>query len=117
MATLLAITPGLLSTHQASPKLDRAHQGLDQWPHLRAIAQLDLCTNLTEVHQLHAQLTKTGFARDPITLSKLITLTAISDMGNLDYSESIFNGIENPNTFMYNAMIKGFSGLYSSFCN
>ncbi|XP_011623476.1 pentatricopeptide repeat-containing protein At5g48910-like [Amborella trichopoda] len=31
-------------------------------------------------------------------------------MGNLDYSESIFNGIENPNTFMYNAMIKGFSG-------
>ncbi|KAL5701605.1 hypothetical protein ACHQM5_026924 [Ranunculus cassubicifolius] len=64
---------------------------------------------MIHLQQLQAQMTKLSLDHNPIAISKLISFSAISNHGNLTYSCSILSHTINPTSFMYNAILRGFS--------
>ncbi|XP_031489648.1 pentatricopeptide repeat-containing protein At1g08070, chloroplastic-like [Nymphaea colorata] len=73
-----------------------------------SICLLEMCTNMAELRQVHARMVKTGLSRDTLAASRLIVFSATRDFGSLDYARSVFSDVEEPNSFMWNAMLGGF---------
>ncbi|KAJ9709260.1 hypothetical protein PVL29_000964 [Vitis rotundifolia] len=69
------------------------------------ISLLESCTQTSEICQVHGSMVKTGLVNVPFTLSKLLA----SSIQDIDYAASIFNHIPNPNLFMFNTMLRGYS--------
>ncbi|XP_043723839.1 pentatricopeptide repeat-containing protein At1g26900, mitochondrial-like [Telopea speciosissima] len=74
--------------------------------HENLIPSLKSCNQTSEASQIHAHMIKTGLDVIPFTVSKLLASCALLDM---DYAASIFNQIQNPNLFMFNTMLRGYS--------
>lgn len=70
---------------------------------------LQRCSHVEELRQVHAQLLKTGLILDEILASKVLALCASPNFGSLAYGRIVFERISRPNTFMWNAMIRGYS--------
>ncbi|KAI9118695.1 hypothetical protein K1719_010140 [Acacia pycnantha] len=66
---------------------------------------LKSCKRSCEINQIHGYMVKTGLDSIPFNLSKLLAVT-ICDLG---YAASIFNYIQNPNLYMFNTMLRGYS--------
>ncbi|KAI9121256.1 hypothetical protein K1719_008289 [Acacia pycnantha] len=66
---------------------------------------LKSCKKSSEINQIHGYMVKTGLDSVPFNLSKLLAAT-IHDIG---YAASIFSYIQNPNLFMFNTMLRGYS--------
>lgn len=71
---------------------------------------LKSCKTITEIHQFHCYMIKTSLTNVPFTLSKLLA-ASIFDM---NYASTIFTSIQNPNLFMFNTMLRGYSVSNSS---
>ncbi|XP_015576852.2 pentatricopeptide repeat-containing protein At1g26900, mitochondrial [Ricinus communis] len=69
------------------------------------ICLLKLCKRTSEISQVHGFMIKTGIDQDPFATSKLLA----SSIQDLKYAASIFNHTQNPNLFMYNTLLRGFS--------
>ncbi|KAJ0038524.1 hypothetical protein Pint_22715 [Pistacia integerrima] len=69
------------------------------------ISLLKSAQQITEISQIHGYMLKTGLDRNPFTLSKLLA----SSVQNIEYAASIFKHIQNPNLFMFNTMLRGYS--------
>ncbi|XP_072972067.1 pentatricopeptide repeat-containing protein At1g26900, mitochondrial [Typha angustifolia] len=67
---------------------------------------LKSCTKSSHLHQLHAQMIKSGLDHLPFPASKLLAAAALLDF---HYARSIFYAIQNPNLFQYNTMLRAFS--------
>jgi pentatricopeptide repeat protein len=59
--------------------------------------------------QIHAHIYKTGLIVNPVPMSRLLASSTSPDFGNLTYAQKVFDRISRPNTFMWNAMIRGYS--------
>ncbi|CAK9183765.1 unnamed protein product [Ilex paraguariensis] len=59
----------------------------------------------TEITQVHGSMIKTGLDLVPFTLSKLLAASIL----DINYAASIFRSIQNPNLFMFNTMLRGYS--------
>lgn len=66
---------------------------------------LKSCNGTSEISQVHCYMVKTALDLVPFTLSKLLA-SAILD---IKYAASIFRDIRNPNLFMFNTMLRGYS--------
>ncbi|KAG6574062.1 Pentatricopeptide repeat-containing protein, mitochondrial, partial [Cucurbita argyrosperma subsp. sororia] len=66
---------------------------------------LKSCNGTSEISQIHCYMVKTALDLVPFTLSKLLA-SAILD---IKYAASIFKVIRNPNLFMFNTMLRGYS--------
>ncbi|KAF5741590.1 pentatricopeptide repeat-containing protein [Tripterygium wilfordii] len=71
----------------------------------KLISILTSCKHTYEVSQIHGYMVKTGIDKDVFALSKLLA----SSIRDTEYAASIFNHIENPNLFMFNTMLRGYS--------
>ncbi|PPR86010.1 hypothetical protein GOBAR_AA34679 [Gossypium barbadense] len=71
---------------------------------------LESCKTIKQAFQVHAQIILNGFQHHVFPISRLISFFALlgSEEG-LNYSQIIFCQIEQPNQFIYNTMIRGFS--------
>ncbi|KAF3431440.1 hypothetical protein FNV43_RR26171 [Rhamnella rubrinervis] len=69
------------------------------------ISLLKSCKHISEVTQVHGFMVKSGHDHDPFTLSKLLA----SSIQEIEYAASIFDHIQNPNLFMFNTMLRGYS--------
>ncbi|KAJ9170794.1 hypothetical protein P3X46_018872 [Hevea brasiliensis] len=67
------------------------------------------CSSMKELKPIHAQIILNGLNNETLTLGKLISFCAVADAGNLDYGQLLFNQIPEPNKFMYNSLIRGYS--------
>ncbi|CAK9182582.1 unnamed protein product [Ilex paraguariensis] len=69
-----------------------------------------MATSISELHQAHAHMLKTGLFHHPFAASRLIT-TAITNTNSdtLPYAQSIFTRIQHPNTYIYNTMIRAYA--------
>lgn len=67
------------------------------------------CTSMAHLRQLHSHLIRTGLARDLIATSRLLSFAATSPSGDLSYALRLFSHYPNPNTFMYNILIRAVS--------
>ncbi|KAL6143496.1 hypothetical protein ACLB2K_054191 [Fragaria x ananassa] len=65
------------------------------------------CTNLKALKQVHASMVIHGFNSNPSALGELIFASAMSISGTIGYAHKVFDQITEPNTFMWNTMIRG----------
>lgn len=63
---------------------------------------------MKDLEKIHAQLIKTGLAKDTFAASRVLAFCA-SPAGNMDYACMVFKHIKNPNLFIWNTIIRGFS--------
>ncbi|KAL5819470.1 hypothetical protein ACOSQ3_023401 [Xanthoceras sorbifolium] len=64
---------------------------------------------MNQIKQVQAQIIIQGLTNQTLTLGKLIGFCAVSDAGNLEYAQLVFDQIKLPNKFMYNSLIRGYS--------
>nr|DAD21621.1 TPA_asm: hypothetical protein HUJ06_023084 [Nelumbo nucifera] len=76
---------------------------------VQTLSVLERCSDMEEIKQIHAQLFKTGLVLDSTPVTKLLTFSATSVSGNLAYAQLVFDSIQQPNIFMWNIMIRGYS--------
>ncbi|XP_050227901.1 pentatricopeptide repeat-containing protein At5g66520 [Mercurialis annua] len=75
----------------------------------QTLSLLDRCSTMVELKQIHAQMLKTGLHLESITTSKLLAFAASPSSGDLTYANTVFDRISRPNSFMWNAMIRGYA--------
>lgn len=66
------------------------------------------CTTMKDLQKIHAQLIKTGLVTDTIAASRVLAFCA-SPARNMNYAYMVFSQIQNPNHFIWNTIIRGFS--------
>lgn len=64
---------------------------------------------MRDLKQIHAQLIKTGLAKDTVAASRILAFTAGDPSGDLNYAYMVFTRIQKPNLFTWNTIIRGFS--------
>ncbi|OMO71278.1 hypothetical protein COLO4_28317, partial [Corchorus olitorius] len=74
-----------------------------------SLALLTKCKTLKTLKQIHASLVKTGLHSDPFFAGKLILHCAVTISDALQYAHRLFLHFPNPDIFMYNTLIRGFS--------
>ncbi|XAR70693.1 hypothetical protein NMG60_11027642 [Bertholletia excelsa] len=72
------------------------------------VSLLKKCRNMEEFRQAHAQILKLGMCWSSFCASNLVATCALSDWGSMDYACSIFRQIEDPGSFAFNNMIRGY---------
>ncbi|OVA13338.1 Pentatricopeptide repeat [Macleaya cordata] len=71
----------------------------------KIIPLLQSCTKASEITKIHARMIKAGLDFIPFPISKLLAASIL----DIDYAASIFSQIQNPNLFMFNTMLRGYS--------
>ncbi|XP_016457143.1 pentatricopeptide repeat-containing protein At5g56310 [Nicotiana tabacum] len=77
-------------------------------PRLSLLA--DQCTSMYQLKQIHAQMIITARIHDNYAASRLLTFCALSESGNLSYALKLFDSINEPNSFMWNTLIRAQAG-------
>ncbi|XP_057515270.1 pentatricopeptide repeat-containing protein At2g42920, chloroplastic [Amaranthus tricolor] len=67
------------------------------------------CTTIQDLKKIHAHFIKTGLAKHTLPISRVLAFAATSPAADINYAYSIFTRIHNPNIFMWNTIIRGFS--------
>ncbi|KAK1570765.1 hypothetical protein Q3G72_006671 [Acer saccharum] len=70
---------------------------------------LNQCKTLKTVDHIHACLLKTGLFSNPYIFGKLLNHCSVTISDSLDYATRLFLHYPNPDVFMYNTLIRGFS--------
>ncbi|OVA12429.1 Pentatricopeptide repeat [Macleaya cordata] len=82
-------------------------------PQPSIITFTEMTNSISEIHQAHAQMLKTGLFHNPFAASRLISFstisTSISNPQTLTYAYSVFNRIPNPNNYLWNTIIRSFA--------
>ncbi|XP_077247127.1 pentatricopeptide repeat-containing protein At5g08305-like [Tasmannia lanceolata] len=73
------------------------------------ISLLDRCKSMRELKQIHARVIAFGLAGDYFFASKILLFSAVSDCGDIDYSDKFFHYLSNPTIFNWNTIIRGYS--------
>ncbi|KAL4565141.1 hypothetical protein LXL04_029226 [Taraxacum kok-saghyz] len=71
------------------------------------IYHLKKCKNMEDLKQSHSLILKLGLLSSSFCTSNLISISALSHFGSMDYACSIFHQIDCPNSFQFNTMIRG----------
>ncbi|KAB2610872.1 pentatricopeptide repeat-containing protein [Pyrus ussuriensis x Pyrus communis] len=66
------------------------------------------CPSRKDLQKIHAHLLKTGLANDTIAASRVLAFSA-SPPGDINYAYMVFRHIKEPNPFIWNTIIRGFS--------
>ncbi|KAI4326998.1 hypothetical protein L6164_019507 [Bauhinia variegata] len=93
-------------TVRMAPKLTK-NLGLDSPQSQSCLSLLELCNSLKEFKQAHSKLIKLGLLQHPLPLTRLLACCTLCPDADMNYARSIFELDENPNTFVYNFMIRG----------
>ncbi|KAF3658988.1 putative cytochrome 94A1-like [Capsicum annuum] len=77
-------------------------------PHLSLLA--DQCTSLHQLKQIHAQMIIRTRIHDNYAASRLLSFCALSESGSLSYASRLFDNVKEPNSFMWNTLIRAQAG-------
>ncbi|KAL5557198.1 hypothetical protein UlMin_039434 [Ulmus minor] len=70
---------------------------------------LEKCSSMRELKQIHTQILLHGLIDENLTIGKLISFCAVGNSGDLRYGQLVFDHVREPNKFMYNSLIRGYS--------
>ncbi|RAL40887.1 unnamed protein product [Cuscuta campestris] len=79
-------------------------QPLSNFPRLSLLA--DKCTSMCQLKEIHALMITTGRIHDNYAASRLFSSAALSHAVDLNYALEIFGSILEPNSFMWNTLIR-----------
>lgn len=69
------------------------------------------CNSMDQLKQIHLQTVQKGLLSDPINCYKIIAFCCTHGSGSMNYARRVFDTILEPNIFVWNTMIKGYSRL------
>ncbi|KAK6928532.1 Pentatricopeptide repeat [Dillenia turbinata] len=69
----------------------------------------DRCKSMDQLKQIHAQMIVSSRIQDNFAASRLLSFCALTESGDLNYASKLFNCIEEPNSFMWNTMIRAYA--------
>lgn len=72
----------------------------------RVMSLFKFCSTMKDLKQIHARIIQLGFDQDLFVLAKMVEFCSVQ--GDMDYSVSVFDRIENPDGFLWNTIIRGF---------
>lgn len=64
---------------------------------------------MSELKQIHALLLNFGLSQDHSFATKILSFSALSESGNIDYSFRFLSQLSDPSTFDWNTVIRGYS--------
>ncbi|XP_058080744.1 putative pentatricopeptide repeat-containing protein At3g05240 [Magnolia sinica] len=99
----------LLSLHTASPAKTNQNPEFKFPTHPNLHSLLAKCTFIKELKQIHAHIIQIGYLKEIVTAGKLIAFCATSHMGDLCHAQLVFDQIAEPNRFLWNSLIRGYS--------
>ncbi|XP_017409149.1 pentatricopeptide repeat-containing protein At2g20540 [Vigna angularis] len=70
----------------------------------RFVATLRTCSKIAELKKLHAHIVKLSLSQSNFLATKMLDLC--DNLGHVDYATLIFQNLEDPNVFSYNAIIR-----------
>ncbi|CAA2997707.1 pentatricopeptide repeat-containing At4g18840 [Olea europaea subsp. europaea] len=69
----------------------------------------EAATSISQLHQAHAYMLKTGLFQQTFAVSRLVTAATTISHHGLSYAESIFAHVHRPNSYIYNTMIHAYA--------
>ncbi|KAJ4970854.1 hypothetical protein NE237_003953 [Protea cynaroides] len=63
---------------------------------------------MAELKQFHSQIIRLGLSADNDAMGRIIKFSAVSESGELNYAQKLFDGIPQPDSFIYNIVIRGY---------
>lgn len=75
----------------------------------RLISLLGKGTSMSELKKLHARLIVAGLPHDDTLVSKIISFSATSNLGDVNYSYQVFLKLSHPTIFNWNTIIRAYS--------
>ncbi|CAK7357050.1 unnamed protein product [Dovyalis caffra] len=73
------------------------------------LVALESCTSMLQLKQIQAHMTKTSLITHTFPVSRVLAFCALSDAGDINYAHLLFSQLQNPNTYIWNTMIRGYS--------
>ncbi|KDP37513.1 hypothetical protein JCGZ_05952 [Jatropha curcas] len=73
------------------------------------ITILDKCKSMFQLKQIHVLLITLGLSQDEAFVSRLLSFSALSDSGCIDYSCWVLFSLSKPKIFNWNTVIRGYS--------
>ncbi|VFQ73176.1 unnamed protein product [Cuscuta campestris] len=70
---------------------------------------LECCSSMKRLMEFHAHFITSGISTHPTILSSVISFAALSPAGDLGYARSVLARITQPNSFMFNTVIRGYA--------
>ncbi|WCJ23834.1 Pentatricopeptide repeat (PPR) superfamily protein [Euphorbia peplus] len=70
---------------------------------------MESCTSMIQLKQIQTQMTVTSLITHTFPFSRVLTFCALAKNGDLKYAHLLFSQFENPNTYIWNTMIRGYS--------
>ncbi|KAL3526482.1 hypothetical protein ACH5RR_011138 [Cinchona calisaya] len=97
-----------IQRHHRSIYTSAAESSIRAWKWCMSIAQR--CTSMHELKTIHGIFITHGIHRNSFAVSKLLDFCALSDSGDLSYASFLFSQLPSPNCYLYNTLIKAYSG-------
>ncbi|XAR58275.1 hypothetical protein NMG60_11026710 [Bertholletia excelsa] len=94
----------LFRNHFTSALRNHASSSSSNPPHLSLLA--DKCTSMHQLKQIHAQMVVSARIHDNYAVSRLLSFCALSESGDLGYALKLFQFTQEPNSFMWNTLIR-----------
>lgn len=92
----------LQENHGQSPEIYFNHKEQE------CISLIKKCRNMDEYEKVHGQILKSGLFLSSFCASNLLATCAFSEWGSMEYACSIFRQIDDPGSFEFNTMIRGY---------
>ncbi|KAJ4960858.1 hypothetical protein NE237_020768 [Protea cynaroides] len=73
------------------------------------VSMAENCTIMRDLKRIHARAIRTGLHLHSVILAKMLRFAAVSPSGDLHYAHRLFSYMQQPNTFFYNTLIRGYS--------
>ncbi|XP_022991386.1 putative pentatricopeptide repeat-containing protein At3g15930 [Cucurbita maxima] len=77
------------------------------------ISLLEICESMDQLQQIHCRAIKTGLAANPVLQNRVMAFCCTHECGDLKYARHLFDEMPEPNLFIWNTMIRGYSRLDS----
>lgn len=105
---LLAMSiPG--QTHQFTmPRPPNGSSELPPKEHELSSLLLHQCRGMEDFKQIHAQFIKLDLDRSSRYASAVLKVCALSDWGSMEYARKVFQRIDDPTSFEFNTLVRGF---------
>ncbi|XP_077243444.1 pentatricopeptide repeat-containing protein At1g08070, chloroplastic-like [Tasmannia lanceolata] len=71
------------------------------------LSLLEKAQTTSQILRIHAQMITTDLISNTFAVSRLILASSVSIASNMDYAELVFSQIPQPNSFIYNTIIRG----------
>ncbi|KAK8921815.1 Pentatricopeptide repeat-containing protein [Platanthera zijinensis] len=72
------------------------------------LSRMEFCESMAELRQIQAQFTRTGLITQRFPASRALAFCALSDNGDMNHARLLFDQIPDPNTYIWNTMIRGY---------